>query len=319
VEDELERELSLHLEQLTREQMEAGLSEAEARRAARRAFGSPDLAKEQCRDARRVGLLEDLYKDAAYALRLLARSPGFALTAVLSLAFGIGANTAIFSLVDTVLRRLLPVERPQELVFLHSVREQTPRFAFVPLWQPLDRISRITLAVSSDQPPPAVARAVADEVRAVHPNTLVSDVIGVEEQIDATLVSERLLSMLATVFAALALGLAAIGLYGILSYSVARRRAEFGVRMALGAAPSRVASSVFREVLLQVAAGMGIGLPVALATARATEGLLFGVTPADPGNYLLSAAVLAVVACLAAWLPARRACSIDPSEILKLE
>lgn len=200
-----------------------------------------------------------------------------------------------------------------------SVRAQAPRFAFIPLWQPLDGISRITLAVAADQPPSSVARAVADEVRAVHPNTLVSDVIGVEEQIDATLVSERLLSTLATAFAALALGLAAIGLYGTLSYSVARRRAEFGVRMALGAAPSRVASSVFREVLLQVAAGMGIGLPVALATARTTEGLLFGVTPADPGNYLLSAAVLAVVACLAAWLPARRACSIDPSEILRLE
>ena len=200
-----------------------------------------------------------------------------------------------------------------------SVRDPAPRFAFIPLWQPLDGISRITLAVSSDQPPPAVARAVADEVRAVHPNTLVSDVIGVEEQIDATLMSERLLSRLVTAFAALALGLAAIGLYGILSYSVARRRAEFGLRMALGAPPSRVASGVFREVLLQVAAGIGIGMPVALATARAAEGLLFGVTPADPGNYLLSAAVLALVACLAAWPPARRASAIDPVEALRLE
>jgi hypothetical protein len=120
VEDELERELSLHLEQLVREQRESGLGEAEARHAARRAFGSPDLAKEQCRDARRVGLLEDLVKDVGYAFRLLGRSPGFALTAVLSLALGIGAITAIFSLVDTVLLRLLPVERPHELVFLHT-------------------------------------------------------------------------------------------------------------------------------------------------------------------------------------------------------
>lgn len=126
VEDELERELSLHLEQLTREQMEAGISEAEARPAARRAFGSPVLAKEQCRDARRVGWLEDLAKDLGYASRLLARSPAFTLTAVVSLALGIGANTAIFSLVDTVLLRLLPVEKPHELVFLNSAGTEGP-------------------------------------------------------------------------------------------------------------------------------------------------------------------------------------------------
>ena len=126
VEDELERELSLHLEQLTREQMEAGLSEADARRAAARAFGSPGLVKEQCRDTRRVGLLEDLVKDTRYALRLLARSPGFALTAILSLALGIGANTAIFSLIDTVLLRSLPVTRPQELVFITAAGTEGP-------------------------------------------------------------------------------------------------------------------------------------------------------------------------------------------------
>lgn len=199
----------------------------------------------------------------------------------------------------------------------NSVREEAPRFAFIPLWQPVDNISRITLAVASDQPPSSVVRAVAHEVRAIHPSTLVSDVIGVAEQINATLLSERLLSTLATVFASLALGLAAIGLYGLLSYSVARRKAELAIRMALGAAPGRIAWSVLREVLLQVAVGMAIGLPVALAGARAAEGLLFRVKPADPSNYLLSAAVLAAVACVAGWLPARRACSIDPAEALR--
>jgi ABC-type antimicrobial peptide transport system permease subunit len=200
-----------------------------------------------------------------------------------------------------------------------NIREQTPRFAYVPLWQPLEGISRITLAVASGQPQSSVAHAVAREIRAVHPNTLISDVIGVEEQIDATLVSERLLSLLATAFAGLALGLAAIGLYGILSYSVARRRAEFGVRMALGAPPIRVAWDVARDVLVQVAAGLAIGMPMAMLVARSSEKLLFGLTPADPGNYILGAAVLAMAACLAAWLPARRACSIDPSEALRRE
>ena len=198
-----------------------------------------------------------------------------------------------------------------------TVRDEVPRFVFIPLWQPLDGITRITLAVSSDRPLSIVGPETARVVRAVHPNTLVSDVIGVKEQIDATLLSERLLSTLATGFAAVALGLAAIGLYGILSYSVARRRAEFGVRIALGARPARVASSVLREVLLQIAAGLAIGAPAALMLTRATEGLLFDVTPTDPASYLLSATMLIMVACVAAWLPVRRACSIDPSEILR--
>jgi predicted permease len=198
-----------------------------------------------------------------------------------------------------------------------SVREPAPRFAFVPLWQPLDGISRITLAVSSAEPPAALARAVAREVLALHPNTLVSDVVGVEEQIDATLVGERLLSALATAFAALAVGLAAIGLYGILSYSVARRKPELGVRIALGAPPWRIFWGVLRDVLLPVGAGIAIGLPLALATARGGEALLFGVRPGDPGSYLLGAAVLVAVACGAAWQPARRATSISPLECLR--
>jgi ABC-type antimicrobial peptide transport system permease subunit len=183
----------------------------------------------------------------------------------------------------------------------------------------VDAISRITLALASDQPPSGLAQTIGGEVRAIHASTLVSDVIGIEEQIDATLMSERLLSTLATVFAALALGLAAIGLYGILNYSVTRRRAEFGVRMALGAPASRVGWDVFRDVLLQVTAGLAFGLPAALLVARASSGLLFGVTPADLGTYVLSAATLVIVACVAAWMPVRRACSIDPTEALRSE
>ena len=198
-----------------------------------------------------------------------------------------------------------------------NVRAAAPRFAFVPIWQRVDPISRITLAVASDQPRAALARAVTAEAQRVHPSTLVSDVIGVEEQIDATLVSERLLSTLALAFAALALGLAALGLYGVLSYSVARRRTEFGVRMALGAARARVAAGVVRDVLMQVTIGLVIGLPLAVATARSARGLLFEVTPGDFWNYAVSVVLLAIVACLAAWLPARRACLVDPAETLR--
>ena len=111
VDDELRRELELHLEQLTREQMASGLDEAEARRAARLAFGAPAAIEEGCRDTRRVALVQDLITDARHALRLLTRAPGFALCAILSLALGIGANTAVFAVVDAVLLRSLPVQR----------------------------------------------------------------------------------------------------------------------------------------------------------------------------------------------------------------
>jgi putative ABC transport system permease protein len=200
-----------------------------------------------------------------------------------------------------------------------SLREPAPRFVFVPLWQPLDRIGRITLAVSSEESPASLVRAVKSEIEALHANTLVSDVIAVDEQIGATLVSERLLATLATAFAALALGLSAIGLFGTLSYAVARRTPELGIRIAMGAEPARVAWSVFRDMLLQVACGVAIGLPAALAAAITAKALVFAVAPTDPGLYLLSAAILTTVASLAAWLPARRAASIDPSLALRRE
>jgi predicted permease len=198
-----------------------------------------------------------------------------------------------------------------------SLREPAVRSAFVPLWQPIDDIGRITLAVAASQEPAALAREAAAAVRAANPSTLVSEVLEVEEQIDATLVSERLLSTLASAFAALAVALAAIGLYGVLSYAVTRRRAEFGVRLALGAPPARVAWDASRAALIQVALGIAIGLPAAVATARAAQGLLFGVAPAAADTYVISVGTLAAVACLAAFLPARRASRVDPVVALR--
>ena len=198
-----------------------------------------------------------------------------------------------------------------------NVREAAQPFAFVPLAQPVNPISRLTLSVASDTRSAMMARLIADEIRTIHPQTLVSDVIGVDAQIDETLVSERLVSMLATGLAVLVLALAAIGLYGIVSDTAATRTTEFGLRLALGAPRSRIATGVIVEALLPVAAGVAIGLPMAMLIARAAQRLLFGVTPTDATSYLVGAGALVVVAALAAWLPARRASALDPAETLR--
>src|SRR5713226_4130172 len=126
-EADLKNELDLHIEQLTKEYITAGMSVCEARLVARRDFGAVELTKEQCRDMRKVNLLEDLARDLGYAWRMLARSPGFTLTAVLSLALGIGANTAIFSLLNAVVFRMLPVTNPQQLVqFIYTFPSDGP-------------------------------------------------------------------------------------------------------------------------------------------------------------------------------------------------
>jgi putative ABC transport system permease protein len=115
----------------------------------------------------------------------------------------------------------------------------------------------------------------------------------------------------------LVMALAAIGLYGIVSYTTAARTKEFGVRLALGAQRSNVATAVVADAFIPVAAGIAAGLPLALTIARAAEKLLFGVSPTDATTYASGAVVMLVVAAAAAWLPARRACGLDPAATLR--
>ena len=122
VADELDDEIQFHLDQQIAENIAAGMSGEEATRRARIKFGGIELAKQECRDARGVPLLETVWLDARYALRTLRKSPSFTAVAVLTLALGIGANTAVFSVVNGLVLRSLPVERPNELIFLENAR-----------------------------------------------------------------------------------------------------------------------------------------------------------------------------------------------------
>jgi putative ABC transport system permease protein len=134
-----------------------------------------------------------------------------------------------------------------------------------------------------------------------------------------SLLRERLMATLSGFFGILAVVLATIGLYGVISYMVARRRSEIGIRMALGANRGDVLALVLREAAMLLAAGLAIGTGLAIAVGRTASSMLFGLKPTDPVTIGLSVALLAVVAFIASFLPALRAARLEPMLALREE
>jgi ABC-type antimicrobial peptide transport system permease subunit len=130
---------------------------------------------------------------------------------------------------------------------------------------------------------------------------------------------ERLMAALTGFFGVLAAVMASLGLYGVMSYAVARRNSEIGIRMALGAQPGDILAMILREASVLLAVGLLLGTGLSLLATRATRTLLFGLEPHDPVTLALAAALLAAVAVTASYLPARRAARLDPMAALRLE
>ncbi|HWF86192.1 MAG TPA: FtsX-like permease family protein, partial [Vicinamibacterales bacterium] len=139
------------------------------------------------------------------------------------------------------------------------------------------------------------------------------------EQREASLVQERLLAALSTAFAVLGLALAAVGLYGLLRFSVAQRRSELGIRMALGAGRSQIRSLILRDAWMIVTVGTIVGAPAAWAASKVAAALLSGPPTLGAAPTAIAVALLFVVASVAAWLPARRATMVDPLVALRYE
>jgi predicted permease len=157
------------------------------------------------------------------------------------------------------------------------------------------------------------------EVAGIDPNIPISGLKTMRVQIDESIFAERLVSTFAGTFAGLATVLAAIGLYGVLAYAVARRTREIGIRMALGAGTAQVRGLVMREVVTLVGVGSAIGLAAALGLGRFLEAMLFGVKSKDPVVIVCATALLGTIALIAGYLPARRATRIDPMIALRYE
>jgi putative ABC transport system permease protein len=175
------------------------------------------------------------------------------------------------------------------------------------------------LLVRSIGDPTAMARTLTDDVYAVDPRQPVSFVQTLEEAQRDSLASPRTLTILMGLFGSIALIIAAAGILGVISFSVARRTHEIGIRMALGARRDSVLRMVLKQALVLSVSGLALGTAGALFVGRLLEGHLFDVPAADPATMGAAAALLVAVAALAAYVPARRAASIDPASAFRIE
>ena len=199
-----------------------------------------------------------------------------------------------------------------------DLREKPVRFVYLPYKQSPE-LGAITFYARLAPGLPSPAGAIRQAVQHLDSSLPLYDMKTMEAQVDESLFIDRMVAALSIAFGALATLLAAIGLYGVMSYAVARRTREIGIRMALGAERSRVLWLVLREVATLGAWGIAIGLTAAIIVTRRIQAQLYGLTPTDALTLAAAAAVLGCVALLAGYLPARRATAIDPMMALRTE
>ena len=199
-----------------------------------------------------------------------------------------------------------------------DLRETPPPQAYFPYLE-VSNVRGMTVYVRTQTDPRQFEDALRERMRQFDPHVPVVDLQTVNEQIDFSLRTERLVASLSTVFGGLATLLAVIGLYGVMAYVVTRRTREIGIRIALGAMRGRVVALIMREALMLIGMGLGVGAVLALLLLRFVRSQLFGLSPYDPGILVAAALVLTFAAGIAGLIPALRASRVDPVTALRQE
>jgi predicted permease len=200
-----------------------------------------------------------------------------------------------------------------------DLRKPAEPMVYLPLEQAIDPLSGVTVAIRARGDATGLAAMVRRRAQETVPGGFLTDIATVQQQVDETLVEERMISMLASLFGGLALLLAAIGLYGIVSFSVIRRTREIGIRISIGAQQSSVLWLILRSTLQFVGIGVALGIPLVLLTKRYIDSELFGIEGGDPVAIAATILLLACVALGAGTWPAWRASCLDPIASLRQE
>jgi predicted permease len=201
----------------------------------------------------------------------------------------------------------------------NGVDKPTGTEIYYPYTQIPHGLNYLHIAVRSTASPSVVVSAVREAVRDVNPALPITFIHSMEEEIATTQSRPRFMALLLTLFAGVALVLAAVGIYGVISYSVAQRTREFGIRIALGSSRGGVMRLVLRDGVFLIGGGTVIGVVGALAATRLLSTFLFGVKPTDPVTFAAVALLLGAVAILGSYFPARRATKVDPLVALRAE
>jgi predicted permease len=200
---------------------------------------------------------------------------------------------------------------------VHDLRESATLMLYVPMFQAPE--GGATFEVRTAMDPANAQTAVLSAVKAIDSRLPVYSVKTLSNQLDDSLVEERLVASLSGIFGLLALLLTCVGLYGLMSYTVNRRTGEIGIRMALGAQRGRIARMVLRETLLLAIVGVALGIPAAAIATHLIANQLFGLKASDPATFVAACLAMAAVMMMASYLPARRAASVDPMKALRGE